>query len=456
MADEFVEVVNTTITSTQLPSNNSTHTLKTAGANESFALKDLGIKTKSQVAEYSFLLNDFEALSFGAGESGVASGLDLIPKSGTLKIKGTNIPIDSESALFGVAYTDSSNKAYHINEQTFTPEFSRPKPSLKSFENDYSNTDTFDSEYTSVVTSNSTWSYAWRDGDRFRKIIAESSHTSQGQFVYADTAGGSATAINAYSVEYVPDLNKVYYIDTSSGYIKVSNTNASISFSNFVNANASSSLDRIYYSKGWLWVVKSVHDSNPTTIAYNTSTGRALTFSGSNKNYQDSSNTSSSMGFAVSYDPNSDKMIFYRTSYQTNSGFYISKHVCPKTLTEMNAYSSDTTISDNFTRSTQYYTRSSASSGPFAYNKPHYLRGSSASGDIFYLPDTSISNGQTIVYYYDFRNNTLNNTGLGVDVTSPSSYYALVQTREVSTADETEYGGSFSNVDVRATAIKTT
>ena len=454
MADEFVEVVNTTITSTELPSNNSTHTLKTAGAAESFALKDIAIKTGSQIAQYSFLLNDFEAVSFNEGESGVASGLDLIPKSGTLKIKGKNIPIDSESVFFSTDDVEGTGKFLSLKERVFSPEFSRENKSKQNFNSTYVTTDTFDTPYTGYTVRASQPRFAWRNGDRVRAITHQTSHTGGGIFDYSDTAGGSQTAItNKPSFEYVEDLNKIFYIDTGTSTIKVSNTDSNISFSNFSYVSGmSSTLDRIRHCKGWIIVVLGVHDSNPTIKAINIDSGITLNFTGGNKQYGGNNSTSSAMGLCFSYDVATDKIFMFRSGYSTSNPVYITRHEFPKTLTEMNAYSSDTTISDAFNRQENSFTRPSASSGPFAYQYIHIFRGSTVNGNIFYTPTT---NGRTI-FYYDFAENALIElSGYDLDNLGPNRY-PLLQVREVSTSDETEYGGSFSDVDVRVIGIKTT
>jgi hypothetical protein len=454
MADEFVEVVNTTITSTELPSNNSTHTLKTAGANESFALKDIGIKTQSQIAEYSFLLNDFEAVSFGAGESGIASGLDLIPKSGTLKIKGKNIPIDSESVFFSTDYVNSGTAQFlSLKERVFSPEFARENKSSQNFDSTFVTTDTFNPPYTGYTARQGQPRFAWRNGDRVRAITHQANHSSGSYFDYSDTAGGSQTSIsNKPSFEYVEDLNKIFYLETSNNTIQVSNTDSNISFSLWKDMGSLSTLSRIRHCKGWIIFVQSVSDSNPTIKAINITSGITLNFTGSNKNYEGSSNTSSSMGLCFSYDAATDKIFMFRSSYATSNPVYITRHEFPKTLTEMNAYSSDTTISDSFTRESNSFTRTSPSAGPFAYQYIHIFRGSTVNGNIFYLPTT---NGRTI-FYYDFAENALTELS-GYDLDNiGSNRYPLLQVREVSTSDKTEYGGSFSDVDVRVTGIQTT
>ncbi len=463
MADEFVEVVNTTISSTQLPSNNSTHTLKTAGANESFALKDIGIKTQSTVAEYSFLLNDFEALSFDAGESGVASGLDLIPKSGTLKIKGKNIPIDSEAVLASVDHiSNATSQLLEVTEQTVIPEFCRSNETLKNLQTNFETNEKFSPVYTSFSNRGGMYSYSWRDGVRFRAIRMQALHTQNAMFDYSDTAGGSKTQItNGYSWEYIPDLNKLYYLNGAQNYVLGTNTNANISFSTAFTpfqGSFTSTLSRIYYQKGYLWLIDNIMDTNPNVIAINISSGVQIRFSGSGKNYTGASSQNYSMGFSVNYDPASDKFYFMRTNYATSNPQYINRAEVPKTRTEMNAYSSNTTVSDTFNNESNSYTRSSnASTGPFAASYPHYLRGSSVSKDIFYLADYNYSNGVNKVYYYDFSDNTLNELGVSLaSFTAQHLTKALVQTREVSTADETEIGGSFSDVNVRVTGIKTT
>ena len=457
MADEFVEVVNTTITDTELPSNNSTHTLKTAGAAESFALKDIGIKTGSKIAQYSFLLNDFEVLSFGAGESGVASGLDLIPKSGTLKIKGKSIPIDSESILYS---TDESGSSKYISmkETVISPEFARASTTA-DFTNNYDTTTSFGSGYTSGTTWNSYFSYVWQDGDRFRALRRNSYHTSQSRFEYADTAGGSISYIDAYGFEYVPDLNKFFYIDTSAGDVKVSNTDSAISFSTYANPSAiglTSTLDRLYYAKGWLFIIDNpISNYNISMLAKNVSTGIELYFNGGGNYYTGAADPGYSMGYCINYDPATDKLYFFRTSYATADPIYINRCEFPKTLTQMNAYTANTTISNTFANNTSNaFYRTSTTSGPFAYNYAHFLRGSLSSPNVFYLTDPSVSTKPA--YYYDFSSNTLNNLNIGYASIGGHSPHRLLQQRDISTADETQYGGSFSNVDVRVTGIQTT
>ena len=459
MADEFVEVVNTTITSTELPTNNSTHTLKTAGAAESFAIKDIGIKTGSSVAEYSFLFNDFEALSFSAGESGVASGLDLIPQSGTLKIKGKNIPIDSESILFSVDEGGSSQYK-SIKEQTISPELCRPDSSKSNFSSTYETLDTFDSPYTSGTTWGNYSSYAWRDGDRFRAIRATgASHTSTGRFEYSDTAGGVISYVGTRMFEYVPDLNKIFYIDTSTSTVKASDTNASISFSTFATpftGTWNSTLARLHYQNGWLFLFENaISDNILKIIALNVSTGIQLRFTGSGTGYYSGTSTSSSMGFCINYDPATDEFYLFRSDYQTTTSIGIGRSTFPKTLTEMNAYSANTTITDSFSQSFKVYERpSSGSAGPFAYQFPHYFRGSSKSPNIFYLADQTVTDRP--VYYYDFVANELTKIDDGFNQYGTYRTSPLIQQRNISVADESEYGGSFSNVDVRVTGIKTT
>lgn len=457
MADEFVEVVNTTLTSTELPSNNSTYTLKTAGAAESFAIKDIGIKTASSVAEYSFLLNDFESLSFGAGESGVASGLDLLPQSGTLKIKGKNIPIDSESILFSVDEGGSSQYK-SIKEQVISPELCRPNSSRSTFNNTYETLEAFGVPYTNATTWNSYSSYSWTDGDRFRALRGTTNHTSNGRFEYADTSGGSISYISKTNFEYVPDLNKIFYIDTATSTVKASDTNASISFSTFATpftGSWNSTLVRLHYQKGWLFLFENaISDSNLKIIALNISTGIQLRFTGSGTGYYSGTSTSTSMGFCVNYDPDTDEFYLFRSDYQTSTTLGIGRSKFPKTLTEMNAYSANTTITDSFSQSFKVYERATSSAGPFAYQYPHYFRGSSASSNIFYLADPSVSDRP--VYYYDFSSNALTKIDDGFNQYGTYTTTPLIQQRSVNATDESEYGGSFSSIAVRVTGIKTT
>lgn len=458
MADEFVEIANTTITDTELPSNNSTYTLKTAGAAESFAIKDIGIKTGSKIAQYSFLLNDFEVLSFTAGESGIATGLDLIPKSGTLKIKGKNIPIDSESILYSTDETGSS-KYISMKETVISPEFARASTNA-DFTNNYDTTTVFENSYTSGTTWNSYYSYVWQDGDRFRALRRNSYHSSGSYFEYADTSGGAITQLSSiYGWEYVPDLNKIFYIDTSAGDVKVSNTDSAISFSTFANPSAlglTSTLDRLYYAKGWLFIMDNpINGYNVPMIAKNVSTGIELYFSGGGNYYTGAADAGYSMGFCINYDPATDKLYFFRTSYATTNPQYINRCEFPKTLTEMNAYTANTTISNTFANNTSNsFNKPTVSAGPFAYQYAHFLRGSLSSPNIFYLTDPSVT--AKTAYYYDFSSNTLNSLDVGYGTIGGHNPYRLLQQRDISTADETQYGGSFSDVDVRVTGIQTT
>jgi hypothetical protein len=459
MADEFVEVVNTTITSTELPTNNSTHTLKTAGAAESFAIKDIGIKTGSQVAEYSFLLNDFEALSFGAGESGLASGLDLLPQSGTLKIKGKNIPIDSEAIITGRPKAQNSGK---INKGIIIPEYCRPDSSKSNISFNYQETETFPAFTNSIGTDNNTFMFAWLEtGSRIRKIVKQDNNSSGVTFKYIDGQSATANQISQFDFEYVPDLNKIYYLSTAGNKIYQADSTADISFSlwqNLAYGNFTTYLGRLHYSKGWLWACNNVQDNYPDWVAINTTTGVQLSFTDAvGKNYTGGNSSTTAMGWCVNYNPEDDSFYHFRTSYQTSNPQYISRHKIPKTLTQMNAYASNTSISDTIESETNNFTRAVVTDGPFQYDKPHHLRGSEASKSIFYLPEPDVHNPTNTIYYYDFDANELSSTGLSVQIGDPTyNGPCLIFRRDINTADETEVGGSFSEVDVRVTAIKTT
>lgn len=459
MADEFVEVVNTTITSTELPSNNSTYTLKTAGSAESFAIKDIGIKTGSKIAEYSFLLNDFEALSFGAGESGVASGLDLLPQSGTLKIKGKNIPIDSEAIFVHRGQAQNSGK---INKGVIVPEYCRADSSKTSVSTYYTKTELFNAFNNSIGTDNGDWMFMWYEsGPRLRKIHRSSNINSAVTLRYLDGQSGAQSSISKMDFEYVPDLNEIYYLDVSNNQIHKADSTADISFSlwqTIAYGSFSTYLGRLHYSKGWLWCCNDVSTNYPDWVAINTTTGVQLNFSHSTgKNYSGGTSTSQSMGWCVNYNPADDSFYHFRTNWSSSNPQYITRHKIPKTLTEMNAYSSNTSISDVIQREVNNFNRSSTTTGPFAYNYGHFFRGSEASKSIFYAPDSNQYTPTNTIYYYDFDTNSLSSTGLAVSDGDPTyNGPCLIQRRDITTADETEVGGSFSDVDVRVTAIKTT
>ena len=456
MADEFVEVVNTTLTSTELPNETTEYTLKTAGAAESFAIKDIGIENTSSIASYQFLINDFKSVSFGSGESGVASGLDLIPESGTLKIKGTNIPIDSSSVLFTRGNGSLGSK---ILTETNITEVSRSDTSLSSIiDNGYSDTDTFFASTSAQDSSNTYANGYWRNGTKFRKIRRRK--TNFDLIRYADSEGTSTSTISTYrSLDYDATNEKIYGLD--SGILYEADATANISFSS-TGADASgfttawSSDPEIHVLKGLVFAIRTPA-INPEVYVFNPSTGVALYFSGS-KQPSPGSVSSGQNGYAFNYDPTNDQIILFHSTYNTSNPHYIGKHVCPKTLTEINAYTSNTTISDNWSGGTQTYTRGSATSGPFAYNYAHFMRGSSTNPNIFYLSDGSqvTSNDNVTAYYYDWNSNTLNTVTTMDHLNSEESHFFIFE-RDINTADQTFLGGSSpDSLKVRVTGIKTT
>jgi hypothetical protein len=311
MADEFVEVVNTTITSTELPNDTTEYTLKTAGADESFAIKDIGIQHASSLAGYKFLLNDFESLSFGAGETGIASGLDLIPKSGTLKIKGTNVPIDASSL---VVTRGSGSSVSSITTKSIVNEVSRSdQTSFNTGSAVYSDTETFTASSSSTDSNNNMAITYWRNGTKNRKIRRTTKNTAD-VFRYADTEGASTSTISTYSYDYDIENEVIYQLTSPNGTLKSADATANISFSStgaVSTAGSWSGASEIHYLKGIVWGIEDTGTLDPVMNAFVPDNNVVLRFTGSNRNGVGSNNSTTAMGFAFTYDPVEDSFYYY-------------------------------------------------------------------------------------------------------------------------------------------------
>jgi hypothetical protein len=457
MADEFVEVVNTTLTSTQLPDNSTKYTLKTAGAAESFAIKDIAIENSSGINGFQFYLNDFSALTFSSGESGAASGLDLLPQSGTLKIRGTKGPIDASTLM--ISKSDGSAPKKIVTNNLIT-EFSRSDSTSFSLDkNKYSKTDEFS------YTGGTNWNnrnfalFTWRNGTKWRQIKKVNSDFDA--FYYADTEGTSVQQItNTYkSIDYDADNEYIYALNSSGALLRASAT-ANISFSTVCNAPTSgtwSNSPRIFYLKGLVWAIEN-NSADPEVYVYDPSNGYVHSFTGSKST--PGSTDANQHGFCFGYDPSTDVVYLFNSTYNTANPHYIGRFACPKTLTEINAFTSSTAVSDAWSGSSNQFTRTSTTSGPFAYNYAHFMRGFSTNADVFVITDAStvFDNENATLYSYDWNKNALTSLISVNDLTINTDRVSFLPVeRTINTADETFLGGAGpDSVKVRVTAIKTT
>lgn len=452
MADEFVEVVNTTVTSTELPNNSTKYTLKTAGAAESFAIKDIGIENASSLNGFDFYINDFKSISFAAGESGVASGLDLLPKNGTLKVRGTSFPIDSSTLV--VSKTDGSAPKKLITT-SFITETSRPTSKYSLNKNKYSETETF--SYTGGTnTTNRTFAvFSWRNGTKFRRHIRKNGDWDV--LEYADSTSISTISNTYKSIDYDIVNEKIYALN-SSGVLYVADATANISFSSVTTAPTGtwSGDAKIWYLDGLIWAIEGA-STNPPVYVFDPTSGYVHYFGGSKSNQ--GSWSASESGFCVSYDPATDTVYFFNSGYNTSDPHYISRHACPVTVTQIKAYTSNQQINTNWVGSWQQFTRSSPSVGPFGYAYGQFMRGSSTNPNIFYISDSSqaTSNDNVNFYWYDWNTNTLSSM---IDLDHIGSGNETVPLwpveRPVNAADEFILGGSPDSSKIRVTAIKTT
>ena len=398
MADSVVEIVNTTLTSTELPDSTTSYDLITTDANTSYVIKD--IQVSGGVTDLQAEINDFPVGNWAQN----LTGSEIIDTSSTVSVTSQDFPFSFDafnvSTLDGVSGESYSGDIYRANGTAYSTDWVTEDRSAYSDWSGYA---------TSATDSVVMWMY--KDGTKLYQIYQNNNSTAQ--FRYWSTTGSSYTQLNngASYHQAIPDIrnNKVYYLSNSpssqSLYVRDLTTHTS-TFLKTLNMASFSSYCRMAICKNYIFVVpSSSFSSNATSYAmcaYSIDGGHQVLFNGSGSGiggaFSGASNFDygSDTRFFVSYDETTDKFHFYFT-YSSSTNQYVGKSISDITKTVMDGYGSDTT---GATGTFQGIGNLSAYSA-LAYNGgiANYCVGDETDGNKFYYITSSTTGGRSRYLY---------------------------------------------------------
>lgn len=326
MADSVVEIVNTTLTETELPDSSTSYDLITTDANTSYIIKD--VQVKSSATDLQAEINGFPVGNW----SGNLSGYEVVDTSSTVSLTSSDFPVKLVNIFANSAYpyVVDVHKTYLGNDNLlFTDE--QDNVSYTDMGTSWSNF-LVSSSINSGVVRYGDIVYQWTDDGDSTQSIRSWENTSTN---YTNLTSGAGSYIPIW---YAPEKDALYF-RYSNALKKVDLPTKTVTTVNSSSFNTSgSTYMRRAYCNNWLFYVAS--DSKTTNIwAINSDTGVYVQFNGlgNMSTYQ----FGSGWKLAVSYDEATDKFYVYRTG--TSTTYYaLMQDILPLTKTELDALTTST------------------------------------------------------------------------------------------------------------------
>ena len=430
MADSLVEIVNTTLTATELPNSSTEHTLLTTDANTSYVIKDVQINTGISDLNLDATINNFNLGSWAE----TLTGSEIMDVSSNIKVTSSSFPIDLNHVGYGLFNDTPTNVTK--GGQLGVANNVVAKDNMETF---------------SITSYYATSGANYRNG-----FISSGNNVYQ---IYMDNNStqevlgwlNGATAANfqpSLKTNYVPvvlaaEQDAIYFCGTA---LQLKKLTLSTGVESTIASNvflSTSSYTRSDYCNGWLWYMRS---SSYTTdvIAVRVSDGKYI-------NFQSLSIVTygAGMKLAVSYDQTSDKFYVYRTNNSTDGT--IIQSICPITKTAMDAITANTTNNTAWTNA-----NSAGAQTTFLLSGDYFgatMAGHPTVGDKFYASQrtNSISTHDLVVCTFS--------TGSYIKVLNGEANTGPIINSFTPTAaqiDDFGYAGPPSAIDVRITGVKST
>lgn len=308
MADSLVEIVNTSLTSTQLPDSSTSYNLITTNSTTSYVIKSIQVNT---------VLDDLQASINGFPVGNWAenlTGSEIIDVNSTVSVKSANFPV--------------SSFIIHAGDNFFSEDYGLiNNSSVKKVTTDLTG---LPSRLNANSINRSTF---FVSGDYKYQILDEVNNTQN----IRGWDAGNALIINI-SGSYMPvypaleqdaifykDGNALKKITLSTGVI------TTIDASSFANASTST-YKRQDYCNGWAFLLRSA-SFEQSIFAVNVANGNYINFT----NLQSMTSYNDYADLAVSYDEATDYFYVYRKNATTTGSIF--KDILPITRTQMNSTS---------------------------------------------------------------------------------------------------------------------
>jgi len=324
MADSVVEILNTTLTSTELPSNSTEYTLLTTDANTSYVIKDVQFNSYG-----NSLFPTINGSSIGEWRTNL-SGSEVIDVSSNLKVTSNSLHQEDDfSVLEGTFFATRQapgTSDFFDSSKSFESQvalFNQENVLVNQKQTDVSH---FIGQNLFEGTDAAVWNKVY--GDNLYVVIKRANGY---MVVYKYPANSGRVTINSTSAMAWPDPanDKIWY--EAAGVLKCIDLNTDTettiraSFPLGYEAN-----QRIALNGDWAFLFQ---QTSNVLYCYNTVTDVLVQFSLSFPLF-----ANDDADFWVSYDKLSDKFYFY---FYNNADVYLN--IADVTRTTMNAYTTDQT-----------------------------------------------------------------------------------------------------------------
>lgn len=427
MADSIVEILNTSITSTELPTSTSSYDIITTDANTSYVIKD--VQANGYVSGLKAKINNFDVGDW----SQTRTGSEVVDVSSTVSVSCENFPVDvlqiRASAFNGNTLLGEDNLFGLIQKETATTTF---------------NTLSVASPYTTIGTTGVNTMFTVNN--RVYQIYHQNNSTRALYQWNTPTSRTNLTTTGYALICLAEDQDAIYYRNGNS-LRKVTLSTGSVTT---INANVwnlpdlTSTYERSAYCKDWLFELPS---NAATTFIYaiNTQTGIYINFTG----LQDMGTFGPGSILFVSYNEATDQFYVYRTGDGTAGT--LCQDILPLTKTQMDAVTTNQNTNTTTTQSSiASYTGIFPRDGRYF---SEFAVGSQTDGNIFYFQHR---NSNYNVFECDFRKKSslklTNRRGNGIDVGS----YLSVISPSVSQLDALNFEFNPYEIQLRITGVKTT
>lgn len=444
MADSVVEIVNTTLTSTELPDSTTSYNLITTDANTSYVIKD--VQTFSYVDDLQAKVNGFPVGNWAQN----LTGSEVIDVSSTVSVTSADVPLVNDGVL--EIYTSDDDVLYikrfgYLNgtlakTTTETVDIGAlgwgiQNPLTNSSTNDVYST-IFSADKTKALQLRNNRSgtvilYHWTDPDTRTTVFNTSNNVA-----WISPQDGAAY----YRDSTTEDLKK---IDVETG---VTSTVATGVFS---FGSPTFDLDRkTAIHDNWLFYIPGntfIRD----LYAVNANNGYVIHFDGTLGNMSTANAIDQGTSLAVSYDRNSDTYYIYR-SEGLAAPYKIFRDKLPLTKTQMDAVVANTTNTDGPTDTNSSTYDAYVPIASTAYGPSKLMGHPSVGRRFFYVEDTT-----NIIYLFDSnRRATFTPVKLTDPLTSYSAERVSATTYAQTTAQETAFWGSDpTEIKIKISGVKT-
>ena len=428
MADSIVEILNTSITSTELPTSSSSHTILTTDANTSYVIKD--VQANAYVTGLTAKINNFAVGDW----SQTRTGSEVVDVNSTISVSCENFPVEVQqirASAFDVQSFTGFDETYGIvNNELAVSNIATMPPVVNPNTGD-------NTAYVNTMFSVNNITY---------QISLQNNST---RILYKWETPNSRTNLGTTNYGLLclaEDQDAIFYRSSASLRKLTLSTGAvtTINPSVWSLPDATSTYERSAYCNGWLFELPS-NSAQTYVYAFNSATGIYIKFEG----LRDMGGYGVGTSLFVSYNESTDEFYVYRTEDGTSSD--LSQDILPLTKTQMDANTSNTTNSTLTTQSVIggyqiYFPRDGRYFSEFLVGSPKY-------GNIFYAQHRTAN-------YAVFECNYGSKTAKKITDRKQSNIncgsYLSVFTPNLTQISELGFPSNPNEIELRITGVKTT